>query len=71
MTEISQKAITGSPLNGHFEVKEEPNDFYVSDVSLLEQLKNIKSPNGHFSGTLFFLNQLSYRTKIVLLKYPF
>ena len=69
MTETSQKAITGQfkTLNGHFEVKEEPIDFYVSDVTILKQIKNIKNASGHFSGILCFLNQLSYRNKVVLL----
>ena len=60
VTETSQKAIIGSPANGNFRVKEEPKDFYVSDVNLIKQFKSIKSPSGHFSGILCLLNQQSY-----------
>ena len=66
VTETSQKAIIGSPANGNFRVKEEPKDFYVSDVNLIKQLKSIKSPSCHFSGILCLLNQQNYWTNVAL-----
>jgi len=47
-TENSQKAITGIPLNGNFEVKDEPRDLYVPDLNLQNETKNILFSNGHF-----------------------
>ena len=59
-TENSQKAITGIPLNGNFEVKDEPRDLYVPDLNLQNETKNILFSNGHFLGILCLLYQLSY-----------
>ena len=67
MTETSQKAITGSPLNGNFKVKEEPKDFYACDVNLQKQVKNVECPSGLFSGIICLLNQQIYWNKVVLL----
>ena len=60
MTETFQKEITGSPLNDNFEVKEEPIDYYVSDVTIPKQIKNVERSSAQFSGIHCFLNQLSY-----------